>query len=208
MTPLVRLFAAAVLAVATISTLRAHAEPPWRFPVDGLPQVLRGFDPPASPYSAGHRGVDLAAAATDPIRAATAGRVSFAGEVADQGVVVVVSTGGLRETYEPVDPVVTVGEVVLAGELLGRLEPVTGHCGRTCLHWGVLRGATYLDPLSFIDLPAPVLLPLGAPVSGSDAMTPRASTPAATGRPGPAKSFWLRLTGAPTRTSRPPPPWR
>src|SRR5438128_12119850 len=51
------------------------------------PVVVRGFEPPPRPWSAGHRGVDLAAGQGSPVRAAAAGRVVFAGTVAGQGVV-------------------------------------------------------------------------------------------------------------------------
>ena len=36
-----------------------------------------------------------------------------------------------------------------------------GHCAPvTCLHWGVLRGRAYLDPLAFVGRARIVLLPL------------------------------------------------
>jgi len=137
--------------------------PGWRFPTAGLPQVLRGFAPPRYDWLPGHRGVDLALVAGQAVRAAADGTVTFAGPVAGQEVITV-SHGELRSTYEPVEPAVAVGDKVGAGDVLGWLEPLTGHCGRTCLHWGVLRGETYLDPLSLVDLGPPILLPLGPPV--------------------------------------------
>jgi murein DD-endopeptidase MepM/ murein hydrolase activator NlpD len=145
------------------SPVRA-ATPGWRFPVDGVPLVLRGFDPPPLPWLAGHRGVDLALAAQAPVRAAADGTVTFAGPVAGVDVVVV-SQGDLRSTYQPVEAGVEVGQQVDAGDLIGWLDPLTDHCRRTCLHWGVLRGGTYLDPLSFVSTGPPILLPLGPPVS-------------------------------------------
>ena len=33
----------------------------FRWPLDGSPAVVRGFDPPPQPWLPGHRGVDLAA---------------------------------------------------------------------------------------------------------------------------------------------------
>jgi murein DD-endopeptidase MepM/ murein hydrolase activator NlpD len=102
------------------------------------------------------------------VRAALAGRVTFAGTLAGRGVVVV-DHGATRTTYEPVAPAVAVGSHVDAGGVLGTLETGTSHClPRTCLHWGLLRGAEYLDPLSLLG-EAPVrLLPFltlwGAPV--------------------------------------------
>jgi murein DD-endopeptidase MepM/ murein hydrolase activator NlpD len=86
--------------------------------------------------------------------------VTFAGNVAGRGVVAVGHQGGLRTTYEPVSPGVRAGDRVLAGAVLGVLA-VGQHCPRSCLHWGALRGDTYLDPLTLLRPPAPpVLLPL------------------------------------------------
>ncbi len=123
------------------------------WPVGTRPPVLRGWEPPATPYGAGHRGVDLAAATGAPVRAVAAGRVWFAGRVAGRGVVSVELTGTgeppLRTTYEPVAAKVEKGAGVAAGEVLGTVEPAGSHCA-ACLHWGLLRGDTYLDPLSLL----------------------------------------------------------
>ncbi|MFE2192051.1 murein hydrolase activator EnvC family protein [Streptomyces olivaceus] len=123
------------------------------WPVGTRPAVLRGWDPPATPYGPGHRGVDLAAADGAPVRAVAAGRVSFAGRVAGRGVVSVELTGTgeppLRTTYEPVRATVHKGDRVAAGQVLGTAEAAGSHC-TACLHWGLLRGDTYLDPLTLL----------------------------------------------------------
>ncbi|MGW1257362.1 peptidoglycan DD-metalloendopeptidase family protein [Streptomyces sp. NPDC002513] len=126
------------------------------WPVGVHPLVLRGWEPPATPYGPGHRGVDLAAAPGDAVRAVAAGRVAFAGRVAGRGVVSVDLAGTgeppLRTTYEPVRASVRAGDTVRPGEVLGALEPpaAAAHCAGPCLHWGLLRGETYLDPLSLL----------------------------------------------------------
>ncbi|MDX6348363.1 MAG: hypothetical protein QOF84_3153, partial [Streptomyces sp.] len=125
----------------------------------GRPVVERGFDPPMSRWGAGHRGVDLRAGPGAPVRAAAPGRVTFAGAVAGRGVVVIRLSvpGGLRITYEPVRASVSVGGEVAAGAVVGSLQGggVPSHCAGRCLHWGLLRGSAYLDPLSL--LPASML---------------------------------------------------
>lgn len=124
---------------------------------DAAPGVVHGFAPPPTPYAAGHRGVDLAALAGAPVRASLAGQVLFAGSVAGKGVVVV-GHGDTRTTYEPVTPLVRVGDRVERGAPIGVLRP-GGHCmPGTCLHWGWLRGDTYLDPLELVGATGPVRL--------------------------------------------------
>jgi murein DD-endopeptidase MepM/ murein hydrolase activator NlpD len=133
---------------------------PWGWPLPGGPAVTRAFDPPPTPYAAGHRGVDLAGAAGTPVLAAGAGVVAFAGLVAGRPVVSVVHPGGLRTTYEPVQPTVAAGQAVARGTPLGLL--VAGHAGcaaEACLHWGLRRGEAYLDPLSLLRPPRVRLLP-------------------------------------------------
>jgi murein DD-endopeptidase MepM/ murein hydrolase activator NlpD len=75
-------------------------------------------------------------------------------------VVSVDHAGGLRTTYEPVQPVVAAGQVIARGSPLG--DVVAGHDGcpaEACLHWGLRRGAAYLDPLALLRPPRVRLLP-------------------------------------------------
>jgi murein DD-endopeptidase MepM/ murein hydrolase activator NlpD len=163
----------ATAARAAAPAARTGAPPPsgafW--PVPGPRVVLRGWQPPATPYGPGHRGVDLPAEPGSRIRAVAPGRVIFAGRVAGTGVVSVAlaDTGAppLRTTYEPVRAAVRQGDRVTAGEVLGTLEPPAAppHCPTSCLHWGLLRAKTYLDPLSLLRGGPSRLLPvLGVPL--------------------------------------------
>ena len=139
----------------------------WGWPLEGGPAVGRAFTPPATAYSAGHRGADLIGGVDQPVLAAAAGEVAYAGMLAGRGVVVVVH-GDLRTTYEPVNATVRVGQKVALGGPLGTL--VGGHpgcAGPACLHWGLRRGATYLDPLGLVRRAPGVLLPLRVPGPGS-----------------------------------------
>lgn len=111
-------------------------------PLDG--PVLRRFVPPTAPYGPGHRGVKLGASPGDPVGAATAGRVSFAGEVAGTGWVTVSHGGGLATTYGPVEAVVERGQRVRPGETLGHVAAAHQ------LHWGARVGDDYVDPLSLL----------------------------------------------------------
>jgi murein DD-endopeptidase MepM/ murein hydrolase activator NlpD len=109
--------------------------------------VDRGFDPPAQPWSAGHRGVDLRTAPGAPVRAAAPGDIAFTGRVAGVPVVVIRLPGGLRTTYEPVRATLPVGATVAAGRTVGAVDGALPHCRQACLHWGLLRDDVYLDPL-------------------------------------------------------------
>lgn len=161
----VGLLAAAPLAGAAPPVPALHADGDgggWTRPVPG--DVVHPFDPPAEEWAAGHRGVDLAAATGERVRSPATGTVSFAGQVAGKPVVVVEHPGGLRSTFEPVTAVARRGDAVAAGGVVGTLAAVPGHCAPAgCLHWGVLRGELYLDPLALLGEAPPVVLLPGAP---------------------------------------------
>ncbi|MFJ3777537.1 peptidoglycan DD-metalloendopeptidase family protein [Streptomyces sp. NPDC090075] len=166
---MMRWVAAATVLPLVLAVAAARADAPPSPPVPAIarawpvglrPPVLRGWEPPATVYGPGHRGVDVGASAGEPVRAVAAGRVFFAGRVAGRGVVSVALTGtDLRTTYEPVAATVKKGDEVAAGQVVGTVEPAGAHCGaRACVHWGLLRGETYLDPLLLLP---PWLLDVG-----------------------------------------------
>ena len=81
----------------------------------------------------------------------------------------VVDHGVLRTTYEPVTASVKVGDLVATGQPIGSLQAGRSHCSpRVCLHWGLLRGRVYLNPLLLVGGGPVRLLPLrGAPPAGA-----------------------------------------
>ena len=138
----------ALLAAARAAPAAADGALPsvTSWPLGDTPAVVHEFDPPAEKWQAGHRGVDLAGAVGAPVLAAAAGTITFAGQLAGRGVIVV-DHGSVRTTYEPVTAIVSVGSRVSAGQQIGTLDS-DGHCGEdACLHWGLKRGASYLDPM-------------------------------------------------------------
>ena len=145
-----------VMAVALLCAAPAYAEGErLDWPLRPRPAVVRVFDAPSPNWHRGHRGVDLAGSQGQPVYAAAAGTVVFAGELAGRPVVSVAHTGGLRTSYEPVRPSVRAGQQVSAGTVLGEL--VAGHAGcaaAACLHWGAMWGpasrADYVDPLGLL----------------------------------------------------------
>ncbi len=160
-------FLAALLTVGLLWPAPATAEDgrlDW--PLRPRPAVLRPFDAPSPNWNRGHRGVDLAGSPGQVVHAAAAGTVVFAGMLADRPVVSIAHPGGLRTSYEPVQPGVRAGQLVAAGSVLGEL--VVGHpgCGaQACLHWGAMWGsasrADYVDPLGLVVTTPVRLKPLG-----------------------------------------------
>ena len=77
---------------------------------------------------------------------------------------VVAHADGLRSTFEPVTASVGRGDPVAAGDVVGTLAAGPGHCAPAgCVHWGVLRGDVYLDPLALLGQAAPIVLLPGGP---------------------------------------------
>ncbi|MFJ8669169.1 murein hydrolase activator EnvC family protein [Streptomyces sp. NPDC093600] len=131
------------------------------------PEILRGWDPPAGPYAAGHRGLDLAAPPGTPVHATASGTVTFAGPVGGRGVLTVTLPGTgtppLRTTYSPVTPLVAEGTTVTSGQPVATVaapDDDSPHCPESCLHWGLLRGDTYLNPLLLLRTGPSRLLPV------------------------------------------------
>jgi len=146
----------------------ARADGRWQWPVAAPHQVVHGFDPPAHDWLPGHRGVDLAAAAGQRVAAAGPGTVSFAGVIGGVSVVAVRHPDGLVTTYEPVRASVRVGTHVQPGDALGVVVGRGSHCApAACLHWGLRRGAAYLDPLALVGAGQVRLLPMLSAVGSS-----------------------------------------
>lgn len=126
-----------------------------QWPLRPPPSVVRGFDAPSPNWNPGHRGVDLAGVAGQPVYAAGSATVVFAGLLAGRPVVSLAHPGGLRTSYEPVRAAVRVGQSVTSETAIGEL--MAGHPGCSapaCLHWGAMWGpasrADYVDPLGLL----------------------------------------------------------
>ena len=139
----------------------------WAWPLTPRPAVVHRFVPPATPYGAGHRGVDLAASPGQVVRAVAAGTVTHVGRVAGRGTVTVTHGSGLRSTYEPVTASVRRGQLVARSGVVGSVAAGPSHCSpASCLHLGALRGPAYLDPLRLLGGGRVRLLPLGQAPDG------------------------------------------
>jgi hypothetical protein len=128
----------------------------WTLPLAaGRYRLTSGYGPRRSPTGTGnnfHTGLDFAAPARTPIRAAASGLVSFTGTMKGYGNLVIVRTGGV-ETYYAHQITggirVRTGQPVQAGQVLGAVGS-TGNSTGNHLHFEVrVRGAS-TDPVPFL----------------------------------------------------------
>ena len=99
-----------------------------------------------------HFGYDLASTSAAPIVAAAAGKVAFADELGIYGNCVLIDHGlGLGTLYGHLSRVdVAPGDEVARGDALG-LSGATGLAGGDHLHFAILVGDAYVDPLEWWD---------------------------------------------------------
>ncbi|MGA9872038.1 MAG: peptidoglycan DD-metalloendopeptidase family protein [Rhodococcus sp. (in: high G+C Gram-positive bacteria)] len=133
----------------------------FSWPLEPRPRVVNAFDPPQHDWLPGHRGVDLGGRHGQPVHAAGAGIVVFAGTVAGKPVVSIDHPNGLRTTYEPVVASTRRGDRVRVGDPIGNLDAGHAGCPDPCLHWGVRRDRVYLDPTALLNTTPIRLKPLG-----------------------------------------------
>jgi murein DD-endopeptidase MepM/ murein hydrolase activator NlpD len=121
----------------------------WRWPVVG--PVIQGFDPPASPYGSGHRGIDIATAVGSVVVAPADGKVTFAGPVGGSLFMTIDHGGGLESTYSWLS-----GFIVRKGAVVTRGQPIAhsgwGHPSSPTphLHFGVKLFDAYVDPMDYL----------------------------------------------------------
>jgi murein DD-endopeptidase MepM/ murein hydrolase activator NlpD len=144
-----RILVALVVVLLVASAGPAGATGAWNWPVVG--PVIQGFDPPSSPYGAGHRGIDLAVPVGTIVRAPASGVVTFAGTVAGHLFVTIDQGGGVLSTSSFLSGLlVRKGDVVIAGQPIALSG--TGHPGDAVpnLHFGVRLNGQYVDPLDYL----------------------------------------------------------
>jgi murein DD-endopeptidase MepM/ murein hydrolase activator NlpD len=141
-----------VLPLALVLLPAPDPVPAWTWPVQG--PLVAGFDPPDSPYGAGHRGIDIAAAVGTVVLAPEAGVISFAGPVGGRLFVSIDHGGGLVSTVSWLSEV-----RVRKGATVARGDPIAttgwGHAEAEIpnLHFGVRLDGTYVDPLAYLAPP-------------------------------------------------------
>lgn len=151
-----------LLCCLVLSPSSSRSTPAWDWPLAPPHPVQASFLAPATPYAAGHRGVDITAIAGRPVLATAPGVVTFSGIVVDRPLVVIRHDDGLVSSMEPVIGSVEVGASVSRGAPIGTVGD-GGHCHGSCMHLGVRRDGAYINPLLLLgEVPPAVLLPLQA----------------------------------------------
>ena len=143
------------LVLCILPATPAHASGTWIWPVNG--PVIRGFDPPGSPYGSGHRGIDIAAPVGTVVHAPASGVVTFAGNVGGRLFVTIDHGGGVVSTCSFLSELlVRGGDLVAQGQSIALSG--TGHAGDAVpnLHLGVRLAGQYVDPLEYLS-PASVV---------------------------------------------------
>ncbi len=131
--------------------------PRWAWPVPPPLQIVRPYQAPATPYSSGHRGIDIAGAPHESVLAPADGVVYFVGFVVDRPVLTL-EHGDFLASFEPVEAHVSVGDAVHAGDVVGQLASGE-HCS-DCMHFGVRFRGEYVSPLLLLGgVPRAILLP-------------------------------------------------
>jgi murein DD-endopeptidase MepM/ murein hydrolase activator NlpD len=121
-------------------------------PVHGI--VSSGFGPRNDPFSGErsfHNGIDIAAPAGSPVKAATAGKVIFSGWAAGYGNLVELDHGAgvvTRYAHNQTN-LVTVGEEISPGQLIA-LVGNTGRATEAHLHFEVRRYGKPIDPKALL----------------------------------------------------------
>jgi murein DD-endopeptidase MepM/ murein hydrolase activator NlpD len=118
----------------------------YAWPVEG--QIIRFFEAPATPFSAGHRGIDIAVPFGTPIHAPAAGTVTFAGWIAGSMFMTLDHGDGVKTSYSWLSGfAVARGDAVRTGEKIaytghGHPDVATPH-----LHFSARVNGMYVDPL-------------------------------------------------------------
>lgn len=147
-----------ICSLIPLNAQASSANTPWQWPTGHPVHVIEDFRPPTFRWLAGNRGVVLDVSEGETIHAPASGIVTTAGRIVDRDVVAI-SHDHRRSTFEPLKPLVTVGQYVHIGDPIGIVS--VGPNGP--LHWGVkIDSSTYLHPLQQL-LGGIVLKPWDAP---------------------------------------------
>ena len=143
-----------------------QAEEALDLPIEGLvsSDVINHFLGPETPYTSGHRGIDLPAELGTQIVSPATGTVSFVGQVGYRNLISIQFGASNTASLEPVCSELTEGMTVAIGEPIGVLcdaaPEYQWHCASFCMHFGTRNDRGYFSPLALIGgLPPSRLVP-------------------------------------------------
>jgi murein DD-endopeptidase MepM/ murein hydrolase activator NlpD len=142
---------AAALLIPAIST----GSSTWQMPFLSPHALIRPYLQPNSDYSAGHRGIDLAASFGETIYAPADGEVLYSGKLVDRGVLSIIHAGEMISELEPICSTLRPGDKVKKGTAVGSLcapdATYKAHCPKsTCVHFSLRITGAYVSPQSLI----------------------------------------------------------
>lgn len=116
--------------------------------------VINHYRQSETPYSAGHRGVDYEVSLAQGVFAPADATVHFVGKVVDRQLISLSHDDQLLSSFEPVCSLLTKGENVQKGQLIGEVcegdQTYQPHCeSLSCLHFSIRKNGEYLSPLWF-----------------------------------------------------------
>ena len=124
--------------------------------------TINHFRAPLWQKGPGHRGLDIVVTEETQVVAPFDSGVQFVGKVVDRHVITLVSSSGLKASFEPVCSSLLQGQSVQQGEPVGNYcdpdESYEKHCV-SCIHFSIRNQYGYLNPeLFYGNLKAPGLL--------------------------------------------------
>lgn len=113
-------------------------------------EITSPFGPRTDPYTGYHEGVDIGASTGTPVRAMGNASVISAGWNGGYGNCVVINLGnGMQVYYGHLSEIdVSAGQTVNQGDVVG-LVGSTGNSTGPHLHFGVISGGDFVDPMGF-----------------------------------------------------------
>jgi murein DD-endopeptidase MepM/ murein hydrolase activator NlpD len=120
--------------------------------------IINQYLGPLTPYSGGHRGIDIQIELNQEVLSPATGTISFVGKVGYRNLITI-SFADKKTTLEPVCSELSEGDYAQQGEVIGTIclpDPeYQWHCESTCLHFGIRNLEGYFSPLALIGGLAP-----------------------------------------------------
>jgi murein DD-endopeptidase MepM/ murein hydrolase activator NlpD len=135
------------------SPSHAANQPLFSPPVVGS-SVINHYRQSETPYGPGHRGVDYKVVLAQGVFAPADATVHFVGKVVNRQLISLSHDDQLLSSFEPVCSLLTEGESVQQGQLIGEVcegdRTYQSHCeSLSCLHFSIRNNGEYLSPLWF-----------------------------------------------------------